>query len=78
MPRLARLNAPGVFHHIIIRGIERRMILRNKRDRENFLEGLVFLGGAGNGKFPCFPGPTPGNESSGGWLCRTKRRGHCS
>ncbi len=26
MPRLARLDAPGVLHHIIIRGIERRRI----------------------------------------------------
>ena len=40
MPRLARLDAPGVFHHIIIRGIERRKIFRDNRDRENFLEWL--------------------------------------
>ena len=26
MPRLARLDAPGVLHHVIIRGIERRNI----------------------------------------------------
>jgi len=24
MPKLARLDAPGVLHHVIIRGIERR------------------------------------------------------
>jgi hypothetical protein len=40
MPRLARLDAPGVFHHIIIRGIEGRKISRDNRDRENFLECL--------------------------------------
>ncbi len=40
MPRLARLDAPGVFHHIIIRGIERRKIFRDNRDRENLLERL--------------------------------------
>ncbi len=40
MPRLARLDASGVFHHIIIRGIERRKIFRDNRDRENFLERL--------------------------------------
>jgi REP element-mobilizing transposase RayT len=40
MPRLARLDAPGVLHHIIIRGIERRKIFRDERDRENFLERL--------------------------------------
>ena len=43
MPRLARLDAPGVFHHIIIRGIERRKIFRDDRDRENFLERLGTL-----------------------------------
>jgi len=43
MPRLARLDAPGVFHHIIIRGIERRKIFRDNRDRENFLEWLEML-----------------------------------
>ena len=40
MPRLARLDAPGVFHHIIIRGIERRNIFRDNRDRDNLLERL--------------------------------------
>ncbi len=40
MPRLARLDAPGVFHHIIIRGIERRKIFRDNRDREDFFERL--------------------------------------
>ena len=40
MPRLARLDAPGVIHHIFIRGIERRKIFRDNRDRENFLQRL--------------------------------------
>ena len=40
MPRLARLDAPGVLHHIIIRGIERRNIFRDNQDREDFLERL--------------------------------------
>ncbi len=40
MPRLARLDAPGVFHHVMIRGIERRKIFRNKKDREDFLGRL--------------------------------------
>jgi putative transposase len=38
MPRLAGLDAPGVFHHVMIRDIERRKIFRNKKDRENFLD----------------------------------------
>jgi len=33
MPRLARLDAPGVIHHVMIRGIERRKIFRNNKDR---------------------------------------------
>ncbi len=40
MPRLARLDAPGVLHHIIIRGIERRAIFRDDSDRDGFLERL--------------------------------------
>lgn len=40
MPRQARLDAPGTLHHIIIRGIERRRIVDDKYDRENFLDRL--------------------------------------
>ena len=40
MPRLARLDAPGILHHIMIRGIERRKIFRDAKDRESFLERL--------------------------------------
>jgi len=43
MPRQARLDAPGVVHHIMIRGIERRKIFVNDRDREDFLERLSKL-----------------------------------
>ena len=43
MPRLARLDAPGVLHHIMIRGIERRKIFRDDKDRDNFLERLSIL-----------------------------------
>jgi len=43
MPRLARLDAPGVLHHIMIRGIERRKIYRNNKDREDFLDRLSTL-----------------------------------
>lgn len=43
MPRSARLDAAGVLHHIIIRGIERRRIFRDDHDRENFLERLAVL-----------------------------------
>jgi len=43
MPRLGRLDAPGVVHHIMIRGIERRNIFRDDGDREDFLARLAAL-----------------------------------
>ena len=43
MPRLARLDAPGVLHHIMIRGIERRKIFLDNKDREDFLDRLADL-----------------------------------
>ena len=43
MPRLARLDAPDVLHHIMIRGIERRKIFWNDQDREDFLDRLSRL-----------------------------------
>jgi REP element-mobilizing transposase RayT len=43
MPRAARLDAPGVVHHIIVRGIERREIFRDDQDREGFLARLEML-----------------------------------
>jgi putative transposase len=43
MPRKARLDAPGVLHHIIIRGIERRKIFRDDKDKADFTERLADL-----------------------------------
>ena len=43
MPRSARLDAPGILHHIIIRGIERRQIFKDDNDREDFLVRLEKL-----------------------------------
>jgi REP element-mobilizing transposase RayT len=40
MPRKSRIDAPGAFHHIIARGIERRSIFHDDRDRDGFLERL--------------------------------------
>ena len=37
MPRGPRLDAPGTLHHVIIRGIERRRIVDNDTDREDFV-----------------------------------------
>ena len=43
MPRLARLDAPGVLHHVIGRGIERRKIFYRDKDREDFVDRLADL-----------------------------------
>ena len=37
MPRQARIDAPGALHHIIVRGIERRKIFNDDKDRYDFL-----------------------------------------
>ena len=41
MPRLARLDAPGVLHHVIGRGIERRKIFWKDKDRSDFIDRLA-------------------------------------
>ena len=43
MPRLARLDAPGVLHHVIGRGIEKRKIFLNRLDRNDFIARLAQL-----------------------------------
>ena len=40
-PRLAPLDATGVLHHIIIRGIERGKIFRHDQDKDNFIYRLA-------------------------------------
>jgi REP element-mobilizing transposase RayT len=40
MPRKSRIDAPGALHHIILRGIERRLIFRDDYDRDQFLQRL--------------------------------------
>lgn len=43
MPRYARLDAPGVLHHVMARGIEQSRIFRDRRDREDFIRRLSEL-----------------------------------
>jgi putative transposase len=40
MPRGPRLDAPGILHHVMVRGIERTAIFVDDRDREDFLSRL--------------------------------------
>ena len=43
MPRSARLDAPGVLHHVIGRGIEKRRIFLDDQDRLDFINRLEKL-----------------------------------
>jgi len=43
MPRGPRLDASGVLHHIMIRGLERRRIFRDDQDRTDFVTRLGAL-----------------------------------
>jgi len=40
MPRQARIDAPGALHHIMVRGIERKVIFRDATDRDSFVARL--------------------------------------
>lgn len=40
MPRARRIDAPGLFHHVVVRGIERRLIFVDDEDRMDFLRRL--------------------------------------
>jgi REP element-mobilizing transposase RayT len=43
MPRLGRLDAPGVLHHVMGRGIEKRKIFLRDEDRNDFIDRLSAL-----------------------------------
>lgn len=43
MPRQARLDAPGALQHVMARGIERRKIFLDDKDRTSFLEHLALI-----------------------------------
>jgi putative transposase len=40
MPRKARIDAPGALHHVIVRGINKRIIFKDNLDRDDFLGRL--------------------------------------
>lgn len=40
MPRKARLDAPGTLHHVIIRGIEKKKIVDDDRDMQDFVSRM--------------------------------------
>jgi hypothetical protein len=41
MPSKARIDAHGAFQHIIIRGIERKAILKDSQDKKNQLHPFL-------------------------------------
>ena len=43
MPRQARLDAPNTLHHVMVRGLERRVIFRDDVDRADFVARLAAL-----------------------------------
>jgi len=60
MPRKARIDAPGALHHIIVRGIERRKIFYDEKDRNNLikrLDAVLTKGVIGVKSFPLTNGP---------------------
>ncbi|MFB3122270.1 MAG: transposase [Candidatus Binatia bacterium] len=40
MPREARLDAPGILHHVMVRGLDYRAIFRDDVDQRDFLTRL--------------------------------------
>ena len=40
MPRQARLDAPGTLHHVIIRGIEKKQIVEDTKDKREFISRM--------------------------------------
>ncbi len=47
MPRGPRLDAPGVLHHVMARGIMRHDIFHDNRDRDDFVHRLGALSSSG-------------------------------
>ncbi len=43
MPRGPRLDAPGVLHHVMVRGLDRQVIFRDDQDRDDFAARLAQL-----------------------------------
>jgi putative transposase len=52
MPPRARIDAPGALQHVICRGIERRKILWQDSDRDDFLKRLEAI--LGETQTPCY------------------------
>ena len=40
MPRQARLDSPGLMHHVMARGLNRQKIFLDDADRANFIQRI--------------------------------------
>ena len=40
MPRQARLDAPGILQHVMIRGIDKQRVVNDEKDRHNFISRM--------------------------------------
>lgn len=49
MPRQARVDLPGLLHHVMARGMERRAIFQKTNDYQDFLDRIALL----HQQFPC-------------------------
>ncbi len=52
MPRAPRLDAPGCVHHVMLRGVERRIIFHDDLDRQDLLDRLSRV--LAEARMPCF------------------------
>jgi len=43
MPRQPRLDTHGLLQHVMARGIERREIFKDNKDRKSFLDRLAII-----------------------------------
>ena len=43
MPRGPRLDAPGILHHVMARGVDRHRLFRDDLDRNDFVQRLATL-----------------------------------
>ena len=70
MPRSSRLDAPGVLHHVMGRGIERKEIFIDNKDRGDFITRLTTL--ADDGSMDIYAFALLPNHFH--LLCKTKKR----
>ena len=47
MPRQPRLDAPETLHHVMVRGLERRVIFKDDTNRDDFVTRIAALAEAG-------------------------------